>query len=102
MTAIEVFNLIAKKEVDPYILGVLIGESNAKVYSITDKQYNWLVSVLCKEFKNFDGSVGITFTDDVCSYSVNPKYKTNNAPKYIPNHKQYGSTHYILKKEKSN
>ncbi len=102
MKSIEVFNLIAKKEVDAYILGVLVGESNAKVYAITDKQYSWLVGVLCKEFKNFDGTVAITFTDDKYSYSVNPKNKTNNVPYYIPNNKQYGATHYIVKYEKNN
>ena len=102
MNSIEVFNLIAKKEVDPYILGVLVGESNAKVYAITDKQYSWLVGVLCKEFKNFHGDVAIEFTDDKYSYSVNPNRKTRNAPYYIPNNKQYGTTHYILKYETNN
>lgn len=102
MRAIEVFNLIAKKEVDPYMLGVLVGESNVKVYAITDKQYNWLISVLCNEFKNFDGRIGITFTDDKYNYSVNPKNKSNNVPYYIPNNKQYGTTHYIIKYEKTN
>ena len=102
MKAIEVFNLIAKKEVNSYILGVLTGESGAKVYAVTDKQYNWLISVLCQEFKNFDGSISITFTDDKYIYSVNPKYKRNNVPHYIPNNRQYGTTHYIVKYEKTN
>lgn len=102
MKSVEVFNLIARKEVDPNILGLIMGESGCKVYAVTDKQYNWLVGVLCKEFKNFDGSISITFEDDEFCYSVNPKYKTNNVPRYIPNNKQYGTTHYIVKSEKIN
>lgn len=98
MKATELFNLLATKKVDSAVLGVLISESNAEVFSISDKQYNWLVSVLCSEFKNWDGNSAIGFSDSNFTYSVDPKKKTNNVPRYIPNQKQYGQTHYIIRR----
>lgn len=98
MKAIELFNLLATKKVDSSVLGVLISESNAEVFSITNKQYNWLISILHAEFKNWDGNSAIGFSDNNFSYYVDPKKKTNNVPRYIPNQKQYGQTHYIVKR----
>lgn len=98
MKAIEVFNTVAKKQVDSNVLGVLISETKAVVYAISDKQYNWLIGSVCQEYKNWDGySCAISFNDENYTYTINPKHKTNNVPHYIPNRKQYGATHFIIK-----
>lgn len=101
MKAIEVFNLVAQKRVESAVLGVIASEDkNLEVFAISDKQYNWLVSVISKEFKNWDCNMPIVFSDDTFNYNLNPSKKTANVPYYIPNQKQYGSTHYITKRKK--
>ena len=96
MNAIEVFNAVANKKVDSGVLGVLRSESKSEVYSITDKQYNWLVSTVCKYYK-WDGLCAISFTDKKFTYTIDPKQKFYNVPYYIPNNKTYGTTHFIIK-----
>ena len=101
MKSIEVFNLLAKKRVDSGVLGVIASEDkNLEVFSISDKQYNWLVSVLSKDFKNWNCNSPIGFSDDNFDYNLNPSKRASNVPYYIPNNKQYGFTHYITRRIK--
>ena len=98
--SVRVFNLIAKRVYDSADVGVLFKETGGIAYAVTEKQYNWLINVICKEFKNYDGISPIGFSDSEFDYTVDPKKKHANAPFYIADFKKYGFTHIITKIKK--
>ncbi len=94
---IEVFNKIATK----VIVADTIENSYQRIkYSVSQKQYDWLVKTYCQESKPclFDGRTGVTVIDEEGnSYSFSPKNFNYNVPHFIPKREQYGKSYTIVK-----
>lgn len=67
-----------------------------KTFTVTEKQYNWLIGVYHSEDKNFNTGIGVSLDDETGQWSFGGhKSSQFNVPHYIPNREKYGKKYFI-------